>query len=294
MTITGFFLLLAVASALSFGGAGFLLKVGVERKYPIQQLLLGLYLSGTLLFACIVSVNNQWDFSFNYLIAGIVIALGSSFGNLFVGRALGAGPASLTSPLVNMNVVLVAIMSVLFYGERLNLLSIIGLVFLITAMVFIKYDPNEDMKIKNNLWYLYLILAIGFIFSREAGLKITLEAGLNNNMVLVLGYLFAGLGLFIYSFKTSKISATKNMPIRIFKSPGFYLGLIMGIFSFLGLFLYAQSLRLGPASIAAPLFSLRSVVIIGLSMLLYKERISKYQLYALTLICISLSLLSIK
>ncbi len=151
----------------------------------------------------------------------------------------------------------------------------------------LKYDPNETMKIKDKQWYLYVLLAILFVFIREGGLKITLEYSFNNTLVLLYAYVLACMS---FSLKGVVMNGSRD---TLLFSKSFSLGMIMGVFSFLGMFLYASALKSGPASVVAPLFSLRSLVIVGLSVLVFKERLSKFQIVAIGIIVIATIIISI-
>src|SRR5690606_41377668 len=90
------------------------------RRGSTLYTLLGLYLTGTLGFFGWALQTETLRADLPLLIAGIVIGLGSAAGNLLFMKALDQGPASLTSPLVNTNILLIILFSVIVYGERLS------------------------------------------------------------------------------------------------------------------------------------------------------------------------------
>ncbi len=138
-----------ILSAVTFGLSGFLMKVSSARRGSTLYTLLGLYLTGTLGFFGWALQTETLRADLPLLIAGIVIGLGSAAGNLLFMKALDQGPASLTSPLVNTNILLIILFSVIVYGERLSGTEIAGVILLILAVSLIPFDPDEELKIKN-------------------------------------------------------------------------------------------------------------------------------------------------
>lgn len=100
-------LITALLSAIIFGFSGFLMKVGCSRGHSSYILLLGLYITGTLAFAISLIMQNSWGLSLLVLASSVIVGIGSAVGNNYTVRALAIGPASITSPLINLNIVLI-------------------------------------------------------------------------------------------------------------------------------------------------------------------------------------------
>lgn len=271
--------ILAILSALLFGGSGFYMKYGQAKKGSIAYLLLGLYLSGTLGFLILALVNQLFTFHWGILIAGIIVGLGSTLGNVLFMKALECGPASLTSPLANSNIVLVVIMSIIFYGETLSILEIVAIILLIISVSLLPIDPQESLSITNRAWYLFVGVSVILFFFRNGGLKITEELAYNSTIVLFYAYLLGiiwSLGQ-VYVEKRQQNNTPDKKAVRI----GLYSGLVAGVFSFGGMQLYSYALADGPASIVSPIFSLNSLVVAILSIVIFKEKLSRFQKIAL-------------
>lgn len=269
---------LVIASAVSFGIAGFILKFGAYRVYSIPYILLGLYLSGALGFFIFGIGSQQLELSMKLLFAGSIVGVGSTAGNILFMKALRVGPVSLTSPVVNLNIVLIVVMSVLFYAESPGGTEIIGIVLVIVFVSILPVDPNEKISILDRKWYGLVSVAVVLFFFRNGGLKITEELGMNNTMVLFYGYL---LGV-IWSWALTK-RAEKTTFLRLKPEAGRYgllAGLAAGIFSFGGMQLYALALADGPASIVSPVFASNSLITGILAIVFLKERLSRVQLFA--------------
>src|SRR4051794_36578269 len=108
---------IAALSSLTFGLAGFFMKVSAARRGSVAHLLLGLYLTGTLGFLLWMWREGTFRTDVPTLVGGLLLGLGSTLGNLLFMKALDQGPASLTTPFVNTNILLIILFSVIVYGE---------------------------------------------------------------------------------------------------------------------------------------------------------------------------------
>lgn len=271
--------ILALISFLTFGLSGFFMKVSSYHRGSNEHLLWGLYLTGSLFFFIWMLITGNTYLSTEIFIAGIIVGFGSAIGNLLFMKALMLGPANLTSPLVNINILLTVTMSIIIFDEQIQWLEVIGITMLILAVSLIPIDPNESLRINNPRWYSFVLLATFLFFLRNGGLKITEELGLNNTSILFISYLF-GLIWFTLDMMKKKSFSFSLQADKV----GLRWGLLAGIFSFAGMQFYALALEQGPASIIAPLFAANSLVVAILSIWLYKERLSLVQTVSLLLL----------
>ncbi|MBA4493585.1 EamA family transporter [Paenactinomyces guangxiensis] len=269
---------LALLSSLTFGLAGFMMKASSARKGSTDHLLWGLYLSGTLGFLWWMYQTDVARFNMAILLAGLIIGFGSAAGNLLFMKALEIGPASLTSPLVNSNIVLTVGLSMWLYGERLSLFETIGVILLVIAVSLLPIDPNESLRIRGYHWYVLVLTATFLFFFRNGGLKVTEEMQLPNATVLFISYLFGLVWFTAEIFRKKESRRTEKI------KTGIAWGLGSGIFSFAGMQIYAIALEDGPASIVAPIFATNSLVVAVLSIIIFRERLSLVQTICLILL----------
>lgn len=275
--------ILALLSSLAFGLGSFMMKVSSAKRGSITHLLWGLYLSGTICFFVWVLVTDSWVFNLEVVLAGLIIGFGAAIGNLLFMIALDNGPASLTSPVVNSNVIFTIGLSMMLYGEKLGLFEWIGVSLLVLAVLILPIDPNENLRIRSIKWYMLVLAAMFLFFLRNGGLKVTEELQLPNAMVLLISYFIALLWFSGEMLRRKNIDLTSAV-----KKTGIYWGLGSGVFSFVGMQVYAIAVAEGPASIVAPIFSTNSLVVALLSIWIYRERISKLQTITLIMLFIGL------
>lgn len=261
---------IAVGSAIMFGLAGWWMKVSQMSGGSTRMLLLGLYGAGAMGFGVHAGIEGSLHTITDLRVwaAGLVIGAGSAWGNAIFMKALHYGPASLTSPLTNFNVVLVILMSTLWYGEPLSAAQMVAIALLMLAVVFIAHKRKEPLTIKEKRWFLLVGLAIAMFALRNGGLKVTDELGLPSAPILFVAY---ALSILWFLLPSNNAADCKSNEI------GFKLGLAAGLFSYGGLQLYAVAIATGQANLAAPIFATNSLIVAIGSIALYKERLSLLQ-----------------
>ncbi|GEK60277.1 hypothetical protein CHL76_16270 [Marinococcus halophilus] len=278
--------ILALLSAVVFGFSSFFMKVNSFWQLPLMPFLTGLYTSGSLGFFGYALMEGTLHLSLAVLLGGVMVGAGSAFGNLLYMKALNVGPASLSSPLVNTNILLIVLLGLFVYGEQIGAVQYAGIGLIMAAIAILPLDPKENFSIKSRAWYGFILTATLFMFFRNGGLKITEEAGLENTPVLLAGYLL-GMVYSLYGWHRKKQQqARSGAPVHTGKA--FSWGLVTGIFSFGGMQLYAAALREGPASIVSPLFAAHALLVAVLSMLYLQERITRYQAVILAVVLIEI------
>ncbi|QJC54439.1 EamA family transporter [Paenibacillus albicereus] len=283
-------LLVAIGSALVFGLAGWWMKVSQMKQGGRTALLLGLYASGTAGFAAQSLTDGGWSAlgDWRLWLYGGIVGAGSAWGNAVFMKALEHGPASITSPITNLNIVLVVAMSVAWYGERLGPAEAAGIALLLGAAVLVAIRPAEKLRLSSRLWYIYTGAAVLLFTFRNGGLKVTGEAGLPSSAVLFSGYALALLWFAAAAWREQARSAaprpSPDSPTPAVRSEaaarfriGLRHGLLAGLFSYGGLQLYALALETGPAGLAAPIFATNSLVVAAGSILVYRERLTRLQ-----------------
>ncbi|RCW41924.1 DMT family transporter [Paenibacillus prosopidis] len=263
-------LIIAISSAISFGLAGWWMKVSQMRGGSTRVLLFGLYASGTLGFGVHSALEGTLTMlaDSNVWIAGFIIGAGSAWGNALFMKALHYGPASLTSPLTNMNVILVIALATWWYKEPLSASEAVGITLLLLAVIFIAHKRKEPLTITEKRWFVLVGLAIILFALRNGGLKVTDELGLPSAPILFIAYALS-LSWFLLP--------VKYVEKRSSKLTGLWFGLIAGLFSYGGLQLYAVALSTGQANLAAPIFATNSLVVAIGAIAVYKEKLTFMQ-----------------
>lgn len=295
---------LSITSALIFGSAGWFMKMSQMKNGSVSVLLIWLYIIGTIGFGVHAIVEKSYVQLANPYIwlAGFIIGIGSALGNYLFMKALELGPASLTSPLSNTNIVLVVLMGTWMYNEPLGIMQMISIALLLIATVLIT-QKKESRTITSNWWYGLLALAVIMFALRNGGLKVTAELGFEAAPVLFVAYLLSVL-FFIFpalqeqrqtdgtlasaSFDHLQQTAPSAVRAKADWRVGMRYGMISGLCSYGGLQLYAVALQNGPANLVAPIFATNGLLVSLLSILIYKERLNKLQWLAFIFLLLGL------
>jgi drug/metabolite transporter (DMT)-like permease len=281
-------LLTAIGSAVLFGAAGLGMKISQARQGSVALLLLGLYTAGTAGFGIHTLVGGSVPWAdLRLWAAGLIIGAGSAWGNAVFMKALEYGPASLTSPLTNMNIALVVLMSTFVYGEPLGAGEIVGILLLLSAVVLISIRFGEPLSPADRRWFGYVAAAVLLFAFRNGGLKVTGEMGLPGTPILFIAYALSFLWFLppaLRLLRERKAARRKrSSAVCSTLSTGWRWGLISGVFSYAGLQLYAVALETGKANIAAPIFATNSLVVAVGAIVIYKEKLTPLQTAALLL-----------
>jgi uncharacterized membrane protein len=174
-------------------------------------------------------------------------------------------------------------MSIFFYSEHLNWVEGVSICLIIVTVLLLPFDPNQKLRIKNNLWYLFVGVAFIGFFIRNGGLKITEEMNLNNTPIIFISYVFGLVWFTITLIINGKTIAATT---------GIKNGLFAGILSFAMMQTLAAALIIGPASIISPITSANGIIVAILSYLVYKEKFSKFQFLSFCLLLIGIILIN--
>ena len=266
----------SLLSAVLFAGAGLFFKASSSNSLNSATFFFYLYFIGALVLTIYLYLESKFQISIPIVISGLVIGGSLALGNSLLISALDKGPISLTSPIINLNIVFLVLAAVIVYGESITRIQIFLVGLLILSVLMLSIDPHEELRIKKRSWYVLVILASVFLAVRNGGLKVTNEIGLDNNIVLF--YSYAIPALVFYFMKPRNYLAERQ---------AIFLGGLGGMFSILGMVLYAHALSAGPASIVIPVFCTYNIFLIIGGYFLFKERLSKVQKLSVCLAVLS-------
>lgn len=266
----------ALLSAVVFACSGLMFKASSTKQLHSASFFFYLYAIGALILATHLFLGNKFLFSIPIIISGLIIGGGLALGNSLLIKALDMGPISLTSPIINLNIVFLVIVFVFLYDESITGIQIILISLLILSILLLSIDANEELKIKEYSWYMFVILASLFLAIRNGGLKVTNEMGLDNDIILFYSYVIPAI-IFLY-LKPRDYT---------FEKQALLLGGIGGLFSISGMLLYALALSTGPAGIVIPIFCTYNVFLVVGGYFLFKEQLSRVQKLSVAIVIFS-------
>lgn len=111
----------------------------------------------TFAFTCLIfSGSIQGGINMGILFYALLFGVFSALFQIFYALALKSGPFSVTCMLVNLNMILPIIFSLIFFDEKLTLLKVIGLILCFLALFLNTKGDGRKINIK---WFMYVVFA---------------------------------------------------------------------------------------------------------------------------------------
>ena len=156
-------LIISMTSALL---GGIFKKIYAE-KYAISQVSRhGLNIISAITTAiCLVSINKGYSASRITILLGIIFGIITALQQIFMLKALEAGPWSYTSVIISFSTVIPALSGVIFFGEKIYAIQIFGMI-LMAVCILLSTDFSDNKKEKSIKWMIYCLitfLATGFV-----------------------------------------------------------------------------------------------------------------------------------
>lgn len=194
------------------------------------------------------------------------------------------GQIGLTSPIIASYPVFTLVLAYLFLGERLNFISLTGIILASLGIILIS-SPTKLKRVKLDNWvYLAISVAIGYGIGGYLGKLAVNEVG--NTTYLLLLAVFQVLVVLIW-----RLFIKEPFPKLQLRESGYS---FMGIVLFnMGNIVYYVGLEKGLASIIVPLSNTYITVTVILSLLWLKEKISRHQLISIGCIIIGVILVGL-
>ncbi len=192
------------------------------------------------------------------------------------------GQIGLTSPIIATYPVFTLVLAYLFLGERLNLVSLTGIILASLGIILISL-PKKLKKVKLDNWvYLSLSVAIGYGVGGYLSKLAVNETG--NTTYLVLLAVFQVVVVLIWR----RLFTKESFPKLQLKESGYsFIGIVL--FN-IGNIAYYVALEKGLASIVIPLSNTYITVTVILSLLWLKEKIDRHQLIGIFCVVIGVIL----
>ena len=284
-----FYLILAVISS---SLVSITMRIGEDRvKDNISMLSVNYFICMVLSFFY-TGVNNLFQTGSGLEVA---IGLGGINGFFYISslvlfqNSVGKNGLVLSSIFMKLGIIMPLIISITLFQEKPTLMQLLGFVIAILAIVLINIRKSSDKqrtesgnRINARIGLLFVLIGCGM---SDGMSKVYRELGTDQFEELFLAFTFViafFLSLLLVKVKKQKIT----------KQELFY-GAMLGIPNYFSARFLLKSLGEIPAVVAYPTFSIGTIAIITLTgMIVFKEKITKLQLFAIGLIAIAVVLLN--
>lgn len=290
LMIPGDWYFLTVLALLLLGTQRFLYKVAAEKGCDTARTTMIFMITVTLLSGAAWVLSGE-PVGRPLALIGIAAANSLAFATATIMHmeALKQIPAAVVYPLIRLNVVLVVLFSVAYFGERLTGLQALGILAAVGAGVLLAQDAGGPDRGRGNNRRGLLCAGMSLLAGAAASVSSKFAA------------LYTGkLGFMAVSYAMGTLFAWL-MPSRLQarKKPGtardaFALGLAMGLLNFAGFYLFLEALSRGPLSLIVTIMGLHFLVALLLSAGIYRERFHRRRGIAVALAMASLVLLRLQ
>lgn len=282
------YLIFTFIALFAFGLQTFLYKVSAARKCNTALTTLSFMITVSILSLGFWIYTKQPLGNIKYLLIFAVIN-SVAFLTTTVTRinALKYIPTSISYPIIRTSTIFVVAFSLFYFKDTLSYYQFAG-ILLAVLVVFILYKNDKEDRIKNFKIGLSLTLiamvtsAISTTAQKFASLYV------NKLSYITVAYV---LNIFLVLALNKQIQGKTNKKAK--KKDAWIIGLLIGIFNFIGFFYVLKAYSLGPLSIVAPLHDMNFVIAIILASIVYKEKLTKRRTLGIILSVISVILLSI-
>ena len=250
-------------------------------------------------FFLLISVFLGWcvlyalDFSFDakVLVYSALFGLCYTVTNIGSINALKHGPVALTASLVGLSLILATIWGFFFWGAKVTVPVIIGLILVVVSIVLCLYSKEKEKKSFSLKWLFYVSLA----FFGNAGATIIQRTqqiqygGQHGNMLMVFAIGFSAVAyLFIY-LKSNRCDS------RVMLKCSWWLPVLAGIFNVAlnALVMLMAMTDLSP-SLIYPVVSVGGLAVVTIfSLFVFKEKMYPKQWVGVAIGAVAVVLLSI-
>ena len=237
----------------------------------------------------LITSGGKLNFNTEFLVYSVLFAVSYSVAVVLGVLAISTGPLSLTSLLTSFSLLIPTFYGILVLDEPVSPNLFLGLILLAAALVLINIEKKGEKKITLK-WILYVVLAFvgnGMCSTVQKVQQIACE-GLYKSEFMIVALIISIVALSILALITEK----KQIVDHLKKGAVLYTvcGLANGVVNFLVIFLATRM----AASVMFPVISAGGIVLTFLvSLFVYKEKLSKWQILGSALGLVSVIFLNL-
>ncbi len=277
----------AVLALLLMGVQRFFYKVAAERTYPTEWVTFSFMATVTLLSAGAYCFQQQHAVNIGFLVT-VALVNSASFLVATVSHieALKHVPANIAYSIIRLNVVVVAVFSIVYFKERISLLQGLGLVLAVLAMIVLTTQMGTETSTAKRRRQGAMFIVLALLGGATASVSSKFAAMHADKFAfMALSYLMGMIGSLGITRALSYKQASKK------RLAALGLGVLMGGFNFAGFFAFLYALERGPLSLVAAIVGMHFVIAIVLSAIIYQEKIRPAGIVGILLTVVSIILI---
>jgi drug/metabolite transporter (DMT)-like permease len=271
--------LLSIAALLLLGTQRFLYKVAAERNCS-SSLTTAVFMGTVTLLsisAFLVLAEPIGNLTILVLLS-LVNSAAFALATVAHMEALRHLPAGITFPLTRLSLVVVIVFSIFFFNEEPNPLQWVGILLGFSVVGLLAGEARSETRPEGSARAGLLFIAVCVLCGAVASISSKLAAvSTSKAAFMALSYLLATFFSLAIDRKWGKrkAGASSGEAVKI--------GVVMGLLNFFGFYAFLSALATGPLSMIALITGMHFVIAIALSVLLYRESVSRPKLIGIGL-----------
>lgn len=193
-------------------------------------------------------------------------------------EALKHVPSIVVYPIIRLNMVVVVLFSILFLHDRVSLHQVLGILLAIAVIVILTREAEGAKGDFGSVRKGLLLAFVSLVSGSVASISSKFAAVYSNKLgFMALSYFLGAL------FSAALIRRSGEEVSRGNRKDAVLIGLLMGLINFVGFYSFLAALSVGPLSIIVSITGMHFVIAVLLSVIVYKENLSRTRMLAMAL-----------
>ena len=193
-------------------------------------------------------------------------------------EALKHVPSSVVYPIIRLNMVVVVLFSILFLHDRVSLHQVLGILLAIAVIVILTREAEGAKGNVGSVRKGLLLAFVSLVSGSVASISSKFAAVYSNKLgFMALSYFLGAL------FSAALIRRSGEEVSRGNRKDAVLIGLLMGLINFVGFYTFLAALSVGPLSIIVSITGMHFVIAVLLSVIVYKENLSRTRMLGMAL-----------
>jgi drug/metabolite transporter (DMT)-like permease len=275
---------LSIVALVLMGVQRFLYKVSAERECSTVWTTFSFMATVTVLSAVFFfSLKESVSGARMLVLTALINSASFVLGTITHIEALKHVPTSVAYPIIRLNMVVVVLFSVLFLRDHVSLHQALGIVLAIAVIVILTRDAEEVKGAFGSVSKGLFLVFVSLISGSVASISSKFAAVYSNKLgFMALSYFLGTLFSAALIRKSGKEGSPRN------RKDAMVIGLLMGLINFVGFYTFLAALSVGPLSIVVSITGMHFVIAVLLSVIVYKEKLSRMRIVGICLTMVSI------
>jgi multidrug transporter EmrE-like cation transporter len=226
--------------------------------------------------------------SINVLILGLIAGILYYLGFIYIQKSIKENGVGITGAVSKIGIIIPVVLSIILWKEIPNILQAIGIVISLSAIILINISSGDIKSLKNfNRTVILLFIISGLVELTTKLFEKYFQTG-SKPLYLFITFFTAFLISIYFTFRDYIVG-------RKFTKTDVMTGLTVGIPNMFTSYFLIESFRYIKASVAFPIYSAGTILLISLSgIIFFKEKLKRKEIFAILMIVAAIVLMNVE